>query len=224
MKRILNMVLLAVLFFVGSVAHAKNDVEFHIQLSLSPTEDGKWCRSASAFLFRHSSHPDKNLYNRWFEKNRGIAFECAERASDYSRTIIGALPTSRDGNSLFLGKNVRFYTPEFRHLAPDITKALPFLGPLSVGVGAELVVMYYGFEDRIGYERALRHIPQELQQLAISKIGEARRGYIVAPVPNAIVSVRYKLSKKLGYLVAEQRYLAGNKAKLYSHGGWSIDY
>ncbi len=224
MKRVLNPLIVAVSFLCGSMAYAKGNVEFHIQFSLSPSQERGWCKSASAFLFRHSTHPDGNPYDRWFERNRGVAFECAAKSSDLTRSIIGALPTSRDGSSFFFGKNIRFYTPEVGEFLPEIRRSVPFLGGLSIGIGAELVLTYYEFRDRIGYERALHHIPPHLQSVAVLKLSQARDGYIVAPVPNSILSVRVNLDK-WGYLRFEDRGLGlwNPKAHLYSIG-WSREF
>jgi hypothetical protein len=216
------LVLGVILFLLGVSTHAKNDIELRIELGVAASENGL-CRSSRAFVFWHSSHPDGNPYNRFNEKNRGFAFECAKSSENgVARTIIGALPTSRDGDSLFWGKGVRYFTPELGQLAPQLHAFFPLLSPLSVGVGGELVLMYYGFHDEVGYNRALSYIPMQLQPLAMGKLQGAREGFVIAPLPIGVMAVRYRLPHGFGHLTLEQRYLAG-KAKLYGFG-WSRDF
>ncbi len=212
-----KLVLVAILFFIHGVTYAKNNVEFHIQFSLSPEQNDP-CRYVRTYITWHSSHPGGNPYERFNEKNRGFLVECAEKRNSSVRTIMGALPTSRDGDALIWGKNIRFHSPEVRDVFPDVAHHIPLLGRLSVSVGAELVGMFYSYDDSVGMNRAFRHAPPQLQYLALEKLSVARRGYIVSPLPNLLLGVNYVLPANLGSLVWEQRRLGINKANLYVLG------
>lgn len=122
---------------------------------------------------------------------------------------MGALPTSRDGDSLFFGKGYHYHTPEFEGF--------------SIGAGAEFVLLYYEFNDSIGYQRVFNSLPPYLKQLALPKLREARNGYIVAPIPIGSLSLRYRIpGGNRGFVSMDQRYLL-NEAKLYSFS-WSKDF
>ncbi len=205
MKSVLNLVLVAILFFLPSTARAENAFEMNFQFLAN--EDG--CKHARFFFFTHSSHPGGNPFNRFQENNPGYSVECRSKRNSDTSEVWGFMDkTSRDGKALFWGRNVRFYTPEFARV--------------SVGVGAEFVIMYYEFRDPIGYNRAIMQIPPYLAPLAVKKLGTAENGFVIAPVPIGIVSLRYRLPENSGFLVFEQRHLAG-LAKLYGVG-WSYDF
>jgi len=162
---------------------------------LAATSD-TWCKNAVKTIFRNSSHPDSNPYQRFNEDNGGIAMVCSEREDSHFYTVIGGVHNSRDGDAVFWGKGVRLKTPE--------------VSGLSVGVGLELNLVYYSFDDSYGYRRVLNNAPPAL----IAKLGKlptADRGYMFFPLPILVYQISYSWENRyaVGRISLVERNLAG---------------
>jgi hypothetical protein len=173
-----------------------------------PTE-GTWCKNSRAVLYTHSRHPGGNPFDRFYEQNRGISFECSSDTSGEKRILAGGIPNSRDGTAVFFGKGWYWDSPEFYRL--------------SLGIGSEIVVMYYEIRDEVGYRRVLNRVPRELYRSLDKKLAKIPdRGYLISPVPIGVFRVRFRLWNDWGYVSFEERRLA-DKANLYGIG-WSRSF
>jgi hypothetical protein len=152
-----------------------------------------WCERT---VFKDSSHPGSNPYQRFNEDNGGLAFSCSKSRDSMFYTIVGGVHNSRDGDAVFWGKGLRLRTP------------LSW-GPY-IGVGAELNLVYYSYNDQIGYERVLRNAPPAL----IAKLGripQGERGYLLFPLPILVYQVGYAWENEhwAGHVSFVGRNLAG---------------
>ncbi len=152
-----------------------------------------WCERT---VFRASSHPNSNPYQRFNEENGGLAFSCSTHRDSMLYTIIGGVHNSRDGDAVFGGKGLRLRTPMS-------------WGPY-VGVGAELNLVYYSYDDQKGIERVLSHAPQALIA-KLSRIPKGERGYIIFPLPVLVYQVGYAWENEhmTGHVSFVGRNLAG---------------
>lgn len=150
----------------------------------------------SRTIFRDSSHPGSNPYHRFNENNGGIAMTCSESEDSLFYTVIGGVHNSRDGDAVFWGKGIRFRTPE--------------LSGFSVGVGLELNLVYYGFDDAKGYRRVLENLPPNLLT-KLGRIPTAESGYMIFPLPILVYQIGYSWGNEYttGRISFVERNLAG---------------
>lgn len=202
--------LLALLTGTGAYAGESTDKDRYFQLTMEVDLDrnipnlepglawdlseakNTWCERT---IFTNSSHPGSNPYQRFNENNGGLAFKCAKSRDSMFYTVGGGVHDSRDGTAVFLGKGIQFQTP------------LRF-GPY-IGVGAELSLVHYSYDDSLGYGRVLKNAPPAL----IAKLGrlpQAERGYLIFPLPILVSRVGYAWENQ--YLVGHVSFVSRNLA------------